>query len=64
MKGPPSTVVDVIEDFNRVLVGKAGELGLPAGSTGLKRYQVYVARELVGVIEEGERFVIVSMPTG
>ena len=64
MSRPPSTVVDVIEDFNRFLASKVGELGLPAGSTGLKRYQVYVARELVGAIEEGERFVIVSMPTG
>ena len=30
----------------------------------LKRYQVNVARELIGLIEGGHRFIIVSMPTG
>jgi superfamily II DNA or RNA helicase len=64
MSGSLCTAGDFIEGFNRFLASRAGESGFPAGSPGLKRYQVYVACELVRAVDEGERFVIVSMPTG
>jgi len=36
----------------------------PGGLVTLKRYQVSVARELIGLIEGGHPFIVVSMPTG
>jgi len=52
---------NIIENFNRHLAEKSS--GIWDKPLKLKKYQVYVAHELLGALKEN-RFIVVSMPTG
>ncbi|HLI46434.1 MAG TPA: DEAD/DEAH box helicase family protein, partial [Geobacterales bacterium] len=46
----------IIDDFNNIISSKLG--------FELRKYQVHVVKEVIEKIEAGQRFIIVSMPTG